>query len=702
MNKNLVIVESPAKSKTISKFLGKNYEIKASFGHVRDLPAYRLGVNISNNFEPHYEKIKGKQKVLKELAEEVKKVQKVYLATDPDREGEAIAWHIKEALKIPQNKFERITFNEITKEAVQNAIKNARGLDLNLIDAQQARRVLDRLIGYKLSPILAKKIKRGLSAGRVQSVTVRLIYDREIEIENFVQEEYWVIESELTTKQKKAFKARLFAKDSLDQKLSINNQEQADQVKIKLENSDYRVENIKKSQIKKNPAFPFITSTLQQEAAKKYNWSATKTMYVAQQLYEGLEVDGEALGLITYMRTDSTRISDEAKNEVQKYILDQFGSEYLPHKNKIAKKSKNVQDAHEAIRPTYLQIMPQKLEGKVPTDHFKLYKLIWERFVASQMAEAIFDNTQVIIEAISKEKEKFYLKATGNVMVFPGFRKIYIEEKEETAEEKNDQAKEDASLPLLTKDELLKLIRVLAEQKFTQPPPRYTEASLVKELEEKGIGRPSTYAPTLHIIQERDYVKKEKKYLHLTDLGRLVTEQLLKFFANVLDANFTAGMEKELDEIMEGKHVWQEIISRFYLPFEQLLQNAAEKMDKINLDKPTDEVCEKCGSPMVIKSGRFGEFLACTNYPTCKNAKSLKPGLGVKCPECEGELKERRSKTKRIFYGCANYPNCKFVSWDLPIQEKCTNCQYPILLVKIKKKNEKEKYCPHCQTKFPS
>ncbi|MFA5880033.1 MAG: type I DNA topoisomerase, partial [Candidatus Margulisiibacteriota bacterium] len=640
MKKNLVIVESPAKSKTIGKFLGKNYEIKASFGHVRDLPAYRLGVNIANNFEPHYEKIKGKQKVLKELAEIVKKIDKVYLATDPDREGEAIAWHIKEALKIPQDKFERITFNEITKDAVQNAIKNARDINLNLVDAQQARRVLDRLIGYKLSPLLAKKIKRGLSAGRVQSVTVRLVYDREIEIENFVQEEYWVIESELEANQKKLFKARLFAKDSPSKKIVVNNKDTADEIVEKLKKSNYQVEDIKKSKLKKSPAFPFITSTLQQEAAKKYNWSATKTMFIAQQLYEGLEINGEPTGLITYMRTDSVRISDDAKNEAQKYIVDQFGQEYLASKSRISKKVKNVQDAHEAIRPTYLTLTPKNLEGKLSLDHFKLYKLIWDRFLASQMSEAIFDNTQVIVRASTPEKESFYLKAIGNVLVFPGFRKIYIEEKEETTEENADQSKEIPNLPLLTKDELLKLIKVLSEQKFTQPPSRYTEASLVKELEEKGIGRPSTYAPTLHVIQDREYVKKEKKYLHLTDLGRLVTEELLKFFSNVLDVNFTAGMEKELDEIMEGRHIWQEIISRFYFPFEKLLEIAIEKMEKINLDKPTDQICEKCGSPMVIKSGRFGEFLACTNYPTCKNAKSLKPGLGVKCPECDGEIKE--------------------------------------------------------------
>ncbi len=696
MKRNLVIVESPAKSKTIGKFLGSDYEIKASFGHVRDLPAYRLGVNIKENFEPTYEKLKKKTNVLKELKTAMEKVEKIYLATDPDREGEAIAWHIKEALKIPEKKFSRITFNEITSTAIKNAIKNSRQIDQNLVDAQQARRVLDRLIGYLLSPILSKKIRKGLSAGRVQSIAVKLIYDREKEINSFIKEEFWTIDAELTKdKNSPKFLARLFAKENPKTKLEIKDENNAKTLSQILEKANYQVKEIKKSLINRNAPLPFITSTLQQEAVKKFNWNATKTMLIAQQLYEGLDIDSEATSLITYMRTDSIRIADSAKEEALNYIKNNFGQAYLPNAKKAIKKKQNVQDAHEAIRPTYLKLTPENLKPKISGDHFKLYKLIWERFMASQMANAILENTQIIISAETKNKETYFLKTSGNVINFDGFMKIYLETKEET--EKNPD-QELSNLPKLSEKDLLTLIKLLPEQRFTQPPPRYTEASLIKELEEKGIGRPSTYAPTINTILDREYVKKEKKAFYITELGNIVTDQLLAYFPNILNINFTAKMESELDEIMEGKHVWQDIIKDFYDPFEKLINTAYQEMKKINLDKPTDEVCEKCNSPMVIKTGRFGEFLACSNYPNCKNTKSIKHELDVICPECNGKIIERKTKKNKTFYGCSNYPKCKFVSWDKPIQEKCPSCNYPILLVKLNKNNEK-KYCPKCQNK---
>lgn len=698
--KNLVIVESPAKSKTIEKFLGKDYEIKASYGHIRDLPSYRLAVNTAKNFEPSYSIIKGKEKILKDLLLSSEKAETIYIATDPDREGEAIAWHIKESLKIPDTKLKRIVFNEITKNAVLESIDNSRPIDVNLVDAQQARRILDRLIGYKLSPILSKKIQRGLSAGRVQSVAVKMIFDREKEIQAFQSQEYWLITAMLSPEKAGAeFQAKLFAINAQNLKVEIHNQTEADEIVKTLALSTYEVSDIQKTPFSKNSPFPFITSTLQQEASKKLNWSTKKTMIVAQQLYEGVEINGESIGLITYMRTDSIRISDEAKSAVAELIVSKFGKEYLGNQDKVIKKKKGVQDAHEAIRPTYIDMVPSQLEGKLPPDQLKLYKLIWERFVASQMAPAKIETTQIIITAKSSANT-YFLRTSGQKVQFDGFTKLYSETVEDKSEDEMDNVVT-LKMPQLQSGDSLKFKSVEPEQKFTQPPMRYTEASLVKELEERGIGRPSTYAPIISIILERKYVEKDKKRLRPTDLGMVVTEQLAIYFSNILDVNFTAGMENQLDEIMEGKHIWQKVVGDFYEPFQKLLENANLEMKKINTDKPTDISCDKCGKPMVIKIGRFGEFIACSDYPACKNTKSLKADLNIPCPLCKKSLVEKRSKRGKIFYGCSGYPACTFAVWDKPIAETCSNCQYPILLTK-KKNNVEEKFCPNCKTKFPT
>lgn len=693
MPKHLVIVESPAKAKTIEKFLGKDYQVRASFGHVRDLPTFGLGVDIKNDFAPSYKPLKDKAKVIAELKKLADKSDTVLIATDPDREGEAIAWHIQESTNLPAEKVKRIVFHEITKDAILSAIQNSRQINENLVNAQQARRILDRLIGYKLSPILNKKIRKGLSAGRVQSVTVKIICDREKEIIAFVPKEFWIIEAALNSlKKKNPFKARIFAEDTEATKLEINNQTEADAIMAILKKSDFIVDQIKKSEQTRNPYPPFITSTLQQDASRKLNWSTKRIMIVAQQLYEGIDIDGESLGLITYMRTDSTRISEEARTAAKKYITEQFGKPYLPAKDRYFKQKKLTQDAHEAIRPSYVHLSPKELSGKLAPDHFKLYKLIWDRFIASQMSSALLESTQILINATNTSAKKTYVfKATGSTVIFDGFTKLYNETKD-------DGTDSDAPgfLPNLTEGEKLAVEDILHQQKFTQPPPRYTEASLIKELEEKGIGRPSTYAPTLSTIQDRGYVNKEKKTLIPSELGIVVNDQLAKFFDQIIDLNFTADMETQLDEIMEGKHVWQKIVSDFYFPFETLVKKADTEMEKIKTDKPSGELCEKCGKQLMIKSGRYGDFLACEDYPNCKNTRSIKVPMDVNCPDCSHPLLEKKTKKGKLFYGCSNYPTCKFATWEKPINEACKHCQSPIMVIKTKKSGGETKSCPKC------
>lgn len=585
MKKKLVIVESPAKAKTILQYLGDSYQIKASMGHVRDLPERTLGIDVEQAFLPKYQVLKDKKKLVTELKSLAKKSDAVYIATDPDREGEAIAWHIQESLGLPEKDVHRIVFNEITKTAVQNAIQNSRTINHHLVNAQQARRILDRLIGYKLSPILSKKIRRGLSAGRVQSVAVKLICDREKAIDAFVPEEYWVIQVQLKTDDG-PLTVTLFASGAPDQKYSIHDETTAALVSEHLRSTSYRVHGIKQTDVTRNPAAPFITSTLQQEASRKLNWTAKKTMMVAQKLYEN--------GLITYMRTDSFRISDEAASAAKTYISTSFGNNYLPAAKKTAKNVKGAQDAHEAIRPSYVDKAPNTVKGELDNDEQKLYTLIWNRFIASQMAQAKFKATQIIV-GTGTETPPYFLKATGSVMVFDGFMRVYLEGKD------HDDDDDEKTLPAVTENSGLSLKKVASEQKFTQPPHRYSEATLIKEMEERGIGRPSTYAPTISTILDRGYVEKDKKQLLPTELGKLTDQKLSEFFSEIIDIDFTAEMEKQLDEIMEGTYVWQDVVAKIYTPLVSSLKRADAEMEKVNTDKPTDEVCEKCGSPMVIK-----------------------------------------------------------------------------------------------------
>ncbi len=691
--KNLVIVESPAKAKTIGKFLGPDFDIKASFGHVRDLPDKKLGVDIKKNFVPTYVPMKEKAALLKEIQSASKKKDIVYLATDPDREGEAIAWHIKEAADLPDSKVQRIVFHEITEKAVKNAIENGRNIDMQLVDAQQARRILDRLIGYKLSPFLSKKIRRGLSAGRVQSVAVKIICDREKEINAFVPVEYWNIDASLKKESAKVpFLSRVFAYETEKSKCDVTNGDQAAQIVSQLKNSVYTVFSVKKTQVQRHPQPPFITSSLQQEASRKLNWTAKKTMMVAQQLYEGVDLNGgESVGLITYMRTDSIRLSDEAKDAAKTVITSLYGAKYLGSGPRAGKKKPAVQDAHEAIRPTYPDKTPDTLKSQLSSDHFKLYKLIWDRFMASQMSSAQLESTSVIIEAKASSKPSYFLKTTGSVVIFDGFTTLYTEGSDV------ESADEDGILPPLEEGQKLDLKDVLSAQKFTQPPPRYTEATLVKELEEKGIGRPSTYAPTLSVIQERGYILKEKKALYPSELGQTVNSALEQYFAKIVDSDFTAQMEQQLDDIMHGSS-WQSIIEGFYPSFETQLQEADKLMEKIDTSKPTDEICDKCGSPMVIRAGRFGEFMACSNFPTCKNAKSLEKNLEADCPKCTKPLRQLRSKKGKVFYGCTGYPTCSFASWDEPIKQTCPTCNATTMF-KRKFKGKESIYCAVCSPK---
>lgn len=655
MADNLIIVESPAKANTIKKFLGGKTKVVASMGHIRDLPKSKLGVDVTNNFEPEYINIRGKGDLIKSLKKAAADAKKVYLATDPDREGEAIAWHLAHILGIDEKEICRITFNEITKEAVQNAVKNPRTIDMNLTDAQQARRVLDRIVGYKMSPVLWKKVRRGLSAGRVQSVAVKLIVDREEEIEKFIPEEYWNIYVILSdSEKKKKFEAKFYGKDG--KKLELHSEEEVKKVLSQIEKADYIVKNIKKSEKKKNPAPPFTTSTMQQEASRKLGFSLKKTMSVAQGLYEGVNVSEKGtVGLITYMRTDSTRISEEARGYAKKHIESTYGSKY--YENRYYKTKADSQDAHEAIRPTYIDLEPDAIRASLTNDQYKLYKLIYNRFIASQMATAIYDTVSVDVEA-----NNYNFKANGQTLKFDGFMKLYVESLD------NEKQDEFTRIPELKVDEIVKKEKIDTKQSFTEPPPRYTEASLVKALEEKGIGRPSTYSPTITTILERRYIEKQQKQLHPTDLGKVVNKLLTENFEDVVNIEFTAKMEQEFDEIADGREEWKNVIKEFYGPFEKTVEKVEKELEHVKLEEEvTDIPCEKCGRMMVVKYGRFGKFLACPGYPECKNAKPIVQTIDVPCPKCGGTVQIRKAKSKRNYYICENNPkSCDYISWNKP------------------------------------
>jgi DNA topoisomerase I len=724
--KNLVIVESPAKAKTLEKYLGKDFHVEASGGHMRDLPPKSLGIKIEKDFTPKYQIIKGKEKAVKTLQAAAKKAKIVYLAPDPDREGEAIAWHLASLLEVG-DKAKRIEFNEITKNAVLEAVAHPRKIDMKRVDAQQARRFLDRIVGYKLSPLLWKKIRKGLSAGRVQSVAVRLICEREALIKAFIPQEYWSITASLSDNgPEKVFKAKLLSKN--EQRLEITNKEQSDQILKELEGKEYNVVKVVKKEQKRNPSAPFITSTLQQEAYRKLGFSTKKTMMLAQQLYEGMELkeEGTSVGLISYMRTDSTRIATEAQEEAKKLIIRDYGEKYLPAEPRVYKMKKQAQDAHEAIRPTSAERKPANVAGSLTPDQLKVYTLIWNRFISSQMESAVLDQTSCDIKS-----GEYIFRATGSIIKFDGFMAVYLEGKDEESEEDKE-----GILPELHDGQKLNFLGLLPEQHFTQPPARYTEASLVKELEAKGIGRPSTYSPIISTVQDRGYVEKEGKALKPTELGVTVNEQLVKHFPQILDLEFTAHMEDELDKILEGDMTLLAVLTEFWGPFDASLKAAEVNMEKIKKEIMTDEKCPKCGKPMMIRSGRFGDFMACSGYPECKttkpmpgskeaevvkevcdkcgkpmvmkrsrfgyflacsgypDCKNIKPvlkGTGIKCPTDGGEIVEKKTKRGKIFYGCSNYPKCTFALWDKPLPDKCPKCGS--IMVEKRKKNEAKKLC---------
>lgn len=677
MSKTLVIVESPAKAKTIGKFLGKKYVVKASMGHVRDLPKSQFGVNVKESFEPKYITIRGKGDIIKELKNAVKKADQVLIASDPDREGEAIAWHLQNLLEIPGDKNCRIEFNEITKQAIQNAARHPRPIDFNRVNAQQARRILDRLVGYNLSPLLWRKIKKGLSAGRVQSVAVRLICDREAEIQAFEPEEYWTLAGLFVKTGRSPFEGRLLKYKNKN--INIKSEKEMQEVLDQLKGSHYLVSKVVRKEKTRRPAPPFTTSTLQQEAYRKLNFTSRKTMMVAQQLYEGLDLGKEGTsGLVTYIRTDSTRVSASAREEAQKYITERFGAQYTGRETTAGGKGR-IQDAHEAIRPTSIQREPDQIKGFLTNDQYKLYKLIWSRFLASQMSPAVFDTTSVDISAGA-----YTFRATGSIIIFPGFMKVYTESLD------NGEKEEEGLLPELKEGEEVEARSLTPKQNFTQPPPRYTEATLVKMLEEKGIGRPSTYAPIIETIIKRAYVVRENKQFYPTELGDIVVTMLKNHFHDIIDVEFTAGMEEKLDKIEEGEQNWVQVLDNFYRPFSSTLEKAEEEIGHVKVaDEVTDEICDLCGRNMVIKIGRFGKFLACPGFPDCRNTKPLLEPIGVGCPRCEGELVARRSKKGRKFFGCSRFPECDFVTWDQPSKVKCPNCGD---LMVEKKRNGKSSY----------
>ncbi len=727
---NLVIVESPAKAKTISKFLGKNFTVKASVGHIRDLPKSKLGIDVDNNFEPNYITIRGKGDVIKELKKEAKKADNVYLATDPDREGEAISWHLSKILNLDENKEIRIEFNEITKDAIKKASKNPRKINIDLVDAQQARRILDRLVGYNISPLLWKKIEKGLSAGRVQSVALKLVIDREREIMEFKPEEYWSLELEVK-KLKKKFTAKYIGNYNNNKvnKIKIKNENEVNEILNSLDNEKINVFKIDKTKSYSKPSAPFTTSSLQQEANRRINFTAKKTMMVAQQLYEGVNIKGEgSVGLVTYIRTDSFRLSDEAITNAKEYILGNFGEKYYLNRTytKSKKNENKVQDAHEAIRPTSVFRNPELIKDSLTNDQYKLYNLIWKRFVSSQMVDAEYDVTKVLLN-----NNNNIFESNGKVLVFDGYKAVY----------KYSDESESKLLPIVEVDEKLEITKVLPEQHFTQPPARYTEASLIKDLEERGIGRPSTYAPTITTITSRDYIVKDKSYLIPTDMGFLVTEMMEKYFSKIVNDKFTAELENNLDEIASGKKEWKEVIKEFYKGFKTELDIAEKEMEEIEIKdevsdvkcencdsfmvikkgrygkflacpnypeckntKPlnateqaeeTDEICENCGSKMLKRKGRYGEFLACSNYPDCKNTKPILKTIDVNCPLCGGKIAVKFSKAGRRFFGCTNYPECKFMSWLEPTNEKCPSCNEMMVV----KDNKTACINKNCQSK---
>lgn len=662
MAKYLVIVESPAKVKTIKKFLGSNYEVMASQGHVRDLPKSQMGVDVEHDFEPKYITIRGKGEILAALRKEVKKADKVYLATDPDREGEAISWHLSKALKLEDKDIYRITFNEITKSAVKAAIKDARKIDMNLVDAQQARRVLDRVVGYSISPVLWAKIKRGLSAGRVQSVALRIICDRENEIDAFIPDEYWTMDATLKVKgEKKPIVARFHG--DVNGKIDIKNKEQMETIKKEVENSTFAVDSIKKGEKVKKAPLPFTTSTLQQEASKTLNFATAKTMRIAQQLYEGVDVDGRGtIGVITYLRTDSTRVADEAKEASEQYIAANYGEKYLPHSGLRKKDDKKIQDAHEAIRPTDIALTPVMIKDSLSRDQFRLYQLIWKRFTASQMAEAIYETTSVKIAA-----GDYRFSIAASKITFDGFMSVYRSD--------DDKDEPNALVKGIDEDSKLTLEGVEGVQHFTQPPAHFTEASLVKALEELGIGRPSTYAPTISTIIARHYIAKEQKNLYVTELGRAVDDAMIKAFPQIVDVNFTANMESLLDGVADGDVKWKEIIKNFYPDLKESVDSAEKELENVKIeDEVTDVICDKCGRNMVIKYGPHGKFLGCPGFPECHNTKPYLEKIGVKCPKCGKDIILKKTKKGRMFYGCEGYPECDFMTWQRPSDKKCPKC----------------------------
>jgi len=741
MGKSLLIVESPTKVETLKKIVGKDFIIKASVGHLKDLPKKKLGVDVDNDFNPEYITIRGKGKILAALKAAAKKADTIYLAPDPDREGEAIAHHIfNEVSKISKGKIYRVMFNEITKKAVTEAIAHPTELNANKVNAQQARRILDRLVGYKISPLLWKKVQRGLSAGRVQSVALRIICDRESEINDFKSEEYWTITIDLEGSKKPEFQAKLFKVDG--KKQEIGNEEQAQSIVKAVEGQELILEDIVKKERKRNPSAPFITSTLQQEASRKLNFSPKKTMMLAQRLYEGQDLGKEGtVGLITYMRTDSTRLAEEALVDIRGFIEEKYGKDFVPKSPNTYKVKKSAQEAHEAIRPTSIRLEPKSVKQYLEKDQYRLYELIWLRTLSCQMVPAVLDTTQFDIRT-----GKYLFRANGSVIKFSGFMKVYVED-EDSEDETASKKTTEKILPDLSKGEILKVKQILPEQHFTQPPPRFTEAMLVKELEEKGIGRPSTYASIISVIKDRDYIRSEDKRLAPSELGGLVSGLLVENFPDIMTEEFTAQMEDQLDQIEDGTMEWVDTLKSFYVPFEKDLAEAEEKMRDIKKQvEETDEVCEKCDQPMIIKWGRFGKFMACSGYPECKNTKEIgsdgknepekvegdcdkcgsplvmkmgrfgkflacsaypdckftKPvSLGINCPEsdCKGYISARRSKKGRTFYGCSEYPNCTFTSWDKPVDEPCPECKHAFMVTKWKKNEGESIVCPICKFK---
>ena len=687
----LVIVESPAKARTISKFLGRTYKVEASNGHVRDLPKSQLGVDVEHGFEPKYITIRGRGDVLERIRKEARGAKSVILATDPDREGEAISWHLATILGIDPQSACRVEFNEITEKTVKSSIKTPRQINMQLVDAQQARRVLDRLVGYKISPLLWAKIKKGLSAGRVQSVATRMVVDREHEIETFEPEEYWHVSATLRSGAQR-MEARLYALDG--KRAQIDNAQQAEAARARIEQGGFTIKSVKRSERRKHPAPPFTTSNLQQEASRKLGFTTAKTMQIAQQLYEGVDIEGRGtLGLISYIRTDSVRLSEEAVAGAREMIAERYGAEFVPEKPNVYKGRKSAQDAHEAIRPANLDLRPEDIKASLTRDQFNLYRLVYLRFVACQMADAVYETQQIEVASASGVT----LRCTGERMKFAGFTAVYEEGRAEPEEETA------GGMMDVQEGSEAKVEATDATQHFTQAPPRYTEASLVRALEEKGIGRPSTYAPTISTILARGYVMREKKQLFPTELGVMITDMMKEYFSDIVDIAFTAGMEEQLDDVEAGKRQWREVISEFYGPFEKTLEHAEQSIEKVEIkDEVSDVVCDQCGAMMVYKLGRFGRFLACPNFPACRNTKAIQVEIAAPCPKCGGKLLEKTSRKGRKFYGCERYPECDFVSWEMPVEQKCPKCGGYMVFKRGKKENYYLCANEACREKIPA